>query len=82
MARYYFDIDDDQYSIADTHGSDFSSPEAARQEAIVIATSIARDIFPSGVGARVSVSVRDEQDRLFTATVAMQLTAEAGDRKP
>lgn len=48
----------------------------------MIATSIARDIFPVGVGARVSVSVRDEQERLFTATVAMQLTPEAGDRKP
>lgn len=74
MARYYFDIDDDQYSIADTHGADLSGPEAAKKEAIMIATSIARDIFPSGGGARVSVSVRDEQERLFTATVAMEFT--------
>ena len=74
MARYYFDINDDQYSIADTDGSDLSGPEAARKEAIMIATSIARDTFPSGGGASVSVSVRDERERLFTATVAMELT--------
>ena len=72
MARYYFDIADDQYSIADTEGADFSEPEAAKREAIMIATSIARDLFPSGGGARVSVSVREQQERLFTATVAME----------
>ena len=72
MPRYYFDIDDDQYSIADFHGADFSGPEAAKKEAIIIATSIARDMFPSGGGAKVSVSVRDEEERLFTATVAME----------
>lgn len=73
MPRYYFDIDDDQYSIADTDGADLPGPEAAKREAIAIATSIARDIFPSG-GAKVSVSVREQEERLFTATVAMEFT--------
>lgn len=71
MPRYFFDIDDDQYSIQDIHGSDLPGPDAAKKEAIMVATSIARDIFPSGGGARVSVKVRDERDPLFLATVVM-----------
>ena len=74
MPRYYFDINDDQFSIVDTHGTDLSGLEAAKKEAVMIATSIARDIFPSGGGASVRINVRDEHTRLFTATVALQLT--------
>ena len=54
--RYYFDIQDDFFSVSDDEGTEYASIEAAKREAIVTATSIAKDVsyhlaYGSGVAA-------------------------------
>ena len=68
--RYYFDIQDDFFAVSDDEGTEYASIEAARKEAIVTATSIARDVFTSK-GSRVMVVVRSEDRPLFEMTVTL-----------
>lgn len=70
MPRYFFDLDDDQLSTTDDHGEDFPGLEAAERNAIAVATSVARDLFPSG-GNRVTVRIRDQATAVFEATVSL-----------
>lgn len=68
--RYFFDIRDDFYASDDPDGEELAGPEAARREAIKIATSIAGDVFVSN-GAKVAVTVRDGQRSLFEVIVTL-----------
>jgi uncharacterized protein DUF6894 len=68
--RYYFDIQDDFLAVCDGEGTEYPSVEAARKEAIITATSIAKDVFTSK-GSRVMVTVRSENKRLFEMTVTL-----------
>ncbi|TYL89117.1 hypothetical protein FXB40_36595 [Bradyrhizobium rifense] len=68
--RYYFDIRDDFLAVSDGEGAEYASVEAARKEAIVTVTSIARDVFTSR-GSQVTVTVRSEDGPLFEMTVTL-----------
>ncbi|MGL9622384.1 hypothetical protein QRQ56_30865 [Bradyrhizobium sp. U531] len=68
--RYFFDIRDDLYTADDDTGEEHVSLEAARQEAVKIATSIAADLFASN-GSEVRVIVRDERAPLLEVTVTL-----------
>lgn len=68
--RYFFDIRDDFFAVCDSVGTEYSSIEAARKEAIVTATSIAKDVFTSK-GSRVAIIVRTEDRPLFEMTVTL-----------
>jgi|APAra7269097635_1048570.scaffolds.fasta_scaffold11507_2 hypothetical protein len=68
--RYYFDIEDDFLAVSDSEGTEYASLEVATREAIVAATSIARDVFTSK-GSQVTVTVRNEDRPLFEMTVRM-----------
>jgi hypothetical protein len=77
MPRYYFDIEDDRLSTVDHEGEEFSGLEAARQNAIFTAASLAKDLFLSG-GSQVTVSVRSETGALFDATIVLKTSAPNG----
>ena len=68
--RYFFDIEDDFLTVSDSEGTEYASLEVATKEAIIAATSIARDVFTSK-GSQVTVTVRDEDRPLFQMTVRM-----------
>ncbi|MGY0571222.1 DUF6894 family protein [Bradyrhizobium sp. RDM12] len=68
--RYYFDIRDDFLAVSDGYGSEYASLEAARKEAIVTLTSIARDVF-TAKGSHVTVTVRSQDGPLFEMTVTL-----------
>jgi len=68
--RYYFDIEDDFLAVSDSEGTEYASLEVATREAIIAATSIARDVFTSK-GSQVTVTVRNEDRPLFEMTVRM-----------
>jgi hypothetical protein len=68
--RFYFDIQDDFYIASDDAGGDFPSVEAARREAVTVATSIARDLFMAN-GSQVTVTVRDDVKPLWQMTVTL-----------
>jgi hypothetical protein len=68
--RYFFDIEDDFLAVSDSEGTEYASLEVATKEAIIAATSIARDVFTSK-GSQVTVTVRDEDRPLFEMTVRM-----------
>lgn len=68
--RYYFDIRDDFFAVSDGEGTEYISLEAARKEAIVTVTSIARDVF-TAKGSQVTVTVRSEDGPLFEMTVTL-----------
>jgi hypothetical protein len=70
MMRFYFDISDDFYTVADVEGVDLPSAEAARKEGSDIAASIARDLFRSN-GTHVVVTVRDDVKPLFELTLKL-----------
>jgi hypothetical protein len=68
--RYYFDVRDDFVAVSDGEGTKYASREAARKEAIVTATSIARDVFTAN-GSQVTLTVRSEDGPLFEMTVTL-----------
>ena len=68
--RYFFDIEDDFLAVADSEGTEYASLEFATREAIIAATSVARDVFTSR-GSQVTVIVRSEERPLFELTVRM-----------
>jgi uncharacterized protein DUF6894 len=74
MARFYFDVEDDRFSITDTDGEELADFEAARRHAIATAAAVARDTFPGRADGKVAVTVRTEDRTLFEATVRLQTT--------
>lgn len=68
--RYFFDIRDDFYSADDDTGEELPSINAARREAVVIATSVASDLFAEP-GSEVRIVVRDEGGPLLEVTVKL-----------
>jgi hypothetical protein len=68
LMRYYFDLHDDVFSAEDKDGVDLPSVENARQKAIDIARSVARDLFNAN-GSNVLVTVRNDTKPLFALTV-------------
>lgn len=68
--RYFFDIRDDFYSADDDAGEDLPDIDAARREAVRIATHIASDIFVAN-GSEVRGVIRGEQKPLFEVTVKL-----------
>ena len=74
MPRYYFDIEDDELSFADSIGSDFTDLDAAKREAITTAASIAKDLFPVGSSESVVITLRRGSAVILKATVRISLT--------
>ena len=70
--RYYFDVEDDFYSAADTSGVDLRSEKAARNEAHRLAARIALDLLNTG-GSRLIVRVRDDLKVLLEVSVALSV---------
>ncbi len=66
--RYFFDIRDDFYAAEDNDGEELAGIEAARREAVRVASSIAGDLFASE-GSAITVTVRDENRPVFEVNV-------------
>jgi hypothetical protein len=71
MPRFFFDSEDGRLLVRDDQGEELAGVEAAQKEAIVIAASIAKDLFSRGEGTRVIVTVRDAEGALFEAHVSL-----------
>jgi hypothetical protein len=75
MARYFFDIYDNEQVTSDTKGLECASRQEVREAAISVLPAIARDELPDGNRHSFRVRVRDHGDRpVFQAS----LTLEAG----
>ena len=68
--RYYFDVRDDFYSAEDEKGEELADVDAARREAVRVATSIAGDVFGAD-GSSITVRVRDQVQPLFELRVSL-----------
>ncbi len=81
MPRFYFDVDDGHRQASDKEGTELSSREEARREAIAILPDIAREVLPDGDRWAFICRVRDAKGTvIFKATLL--LTAEwTDDRK-
>lgn len=74
MARFYFDVREDERFEPDHFGIDFPDLDAAEREAAETAASIGRDLLPKGKAREITVEVRNEhKQRVLTVTVAMKL---------
>jgi hypothetical protein len=74
VPRYFFDVEDDQLSFADSTGSDLADLDAAKREAITTAASIAKDLFPVGASDKVVITLRQGSAVILKATVRLALT--------
>ena len=68
--RYYFDIRDNFYASEDDLGVEMSGVDAARQEAVKVASSIAGEVFLAK-GSEVIVRVRDQERPLFEVALSL-----------
>jgi hypothetical protein len=73
VPRYFFDIEDDQLSVADSMGSDLADLDAAKREAITTAASIAKDLFPVGASESVTITLRQGSAVILKTTVRLSL---------
>ncbi|GJD66946.1 DUF6894 family protein [Methylobacterium frigidaeris] len=71
MARYYFDIHDGQHQTRDDVGTECSSSDAVRAEAMSALPAIARDVIPKdGDRQALTVIVRNARNlTVYTATM-------------
>lgn len=74
MAKFYFDVREDQRFYSDDGGLEFPSLEAAEQEAIQAAADIGRDRLPRADTREVTVEVRnDRRQRVLTVKVSLEI---------
>jgi hypothetical protein len=74
MARYYFDVTDDEGSVVDTEGLEFATLERAKAEAARALTEIARDRVPGPRRLLFIVAVRDERkEPLFEVRLTIEV---------
>jgi hypothetical protein len=79
MARYYFDIRDDEGWCFDETGSDYPTIEAAKTEASRALAEIARDSLPGPDRLLFIISVRDEHKQpLFEVRLTIEVLRPAG----
>jgi hypothetical protein len=71
MALFFLDLLERETILADEEGMQFSSLETAVQEAIRLATDVAKDSFLDGANC-VAVDIRQGRERLVRITVEMK----------
>jgi hypothetical protein len=72
MARYFFDIDDAQFSVRDDHGVDCADHDAVSSEALRALCEIAGDHPERYVSGKLRTTVRDAKDRtVLTASISL-----------
>jgi hypothetical protein len=76
--RYFFDIRDDFYAAVDDEGLELPDFNAARREAVRVATAIARDVFAAD-GAEITVTIRSEEESLFDINITLRTKDLRGD---
>ena len=68
---YFFDIRDDFYAAVDDQGLELTGLDAARREAVRLATAIAPDVFAAD-GAEITVTIRNEDQTMFEVSVSLR----------
>jgi hypothetical protein len=63
MARYYFDVRDDEKVTFDEDGLVFHSLEAVKREAATALAEIAKDVIPGAIRRVLAIEVRDDAKR-------------------
>ncbi len=73
MARYYFDIDDGDVATEDDDGTELDGLSEARNHAIAVLPSLARDVLPDGDRREFRVTLRDANGRsIFRASLSFR----------
>ena len=81
MTHFFFDIDDGENHVTDSHGLDLADKEAARREAISILPDVAREELPDGDRRTFICKVRDETDKvIFIATLSLVAGWTSGEK--
>jgi hypothetical protein len=73
MARFHFDIRENDRFIADDDGSDFEDDERVRQFAVATGASIARDAFVEGSANHIVIEVRKDDTRFMRVEISLSL---------
>jgi hypothetical protein len=76
MPRFYFDVVLDGATAPDETGTSFPDVEAARKDALIAATEMARGLASEGNPKPLSIIIRDEIGRPVT-TVRLSLEVES-----
>ena len=72
MPRYFFDIDDGTRQTRDDTGFDLPDLQTARDEALAVLPSLARDEIPDGDEHVLTVHVRDAEGQpIFRASLSL-----------
>ena len=73
MPTYFFDIIDGGNVTSDQFGVDLENDDEAREQAIALLPSIARDALPDGDEHEFVATVRNEQDQVvYEASLALR----------
>jgi hypothetical protein len=78
MSHYQFHIREDGHVFEDDEGRDFTTGEAARQEAVATGAAIARDVFVSGQAQQVVIQV----DRDGSPFVKVSISLDVEEQRP
>ncbi len=81
MPLYFVDINDGQITTHDDAGSDASSPEVARDEAVRLVTEVAKAAVGSGSEQLLVATVRDEAEQ-EVYQITMSLTCQRSGQPP
>ena len=74
MRRYYFDVREDDNLQTDDEGRDFSSVEAAQDEATVSLAELALDAMAKrGADHRMSIEVRDDRGPVLKVNCTFEI---------
>lgn len=73
MARFHFDIQENDRLIADEVGSDFEDEARVRQLALATGASIARDAFVEGSANNIVIEVRKDDTRFMRVSISLKL---------
>ena len=74
MAKYYFDIHDESGIAIDDVGEEFSSSEAARNEALATIGGLIKDSAARHSDTHLAIEVRDERRPVLKVTGRIQTT--------
>jgi len=73
MARFHFDIQENDRFMPDDVGSDFEDEERVRQLALATGASIAHDAFVEGSASDIVIEVRKDHTRFMRVSISLKL---------
>jgi hypothetical protein len=70
MARYYFDVMDDDVLVPDEEGGEFENDQSAAEEAALVLAEMAKARLPGSIRRDMSVRVRNSAGPLLRTSLS------------